>query len=190
MTEKKIKRSKIVVKSKIQLKYAAVVLISMLVTAVTVGADFYIRLYGFVGDFLKDLPGRNIEQLMTNMNQLMYAKIIVLLLIAIAISLYVSHKFAGPLVHLEKSIEKVSKGDLTHKIYFRSGDDIKYLADYFNYMTGRLKGFVANDRRVVNEVVQQLESIKSKVIDVEAKKEIEDISAKLGQVTESWKIDN
>jgi methyl-accepting chemotaxis protein len=183
--QEKIKRRKIIVK-KVQLKYAAVILIAMLVTAVTVGADFYVRLYGFIGDFLKDLPDRNVENLMSSMNQLMYAKIIVLIVIAVAISLYVSHKFAGPIVHLEKSIERIASGDLTHKIYLRSGDELKYLADYFNYMVGRFKSFVESDRKITNDVLVKLEEIKEKVIDTESKEKIESIQADLRKITENW----
>ncbi|MFC2091945.1 HAMP domain-containing protein [Elusimicrobiota bacterium] len=187
--DEKSKRSRIVVKTTLQLKYAAVVLVAMLVTVVTVGADFYIRLHGFIQDFLKDLPGYNVEELMTNMNQLMYAKIIVLLIIAIAISLYISHKFAGPIVHIEKSIEKVSTGDLTHKVYFRSGDELKHLAHYFNYMVGKMKQAVENDRKITHRVMGELEKLKDKVIDEEAKNRIGDMQTSLQKVTEYWKVD-
>lgn len=189
MIEEKSKRSRIVVKGTLQLKYAAVVLIAMLVTAVTVGADFYIRLHGFIKEFLKDLPEHNVELFMTNMNQLMYAKIIVLLIIAVAVSLYVSHKFAGPIVHIEKSIGKVANGDLTHKVYFRAGDELKNLADYFNFMINRFKGFVESDRKTTHEIMRKLEELKSKVVDIEAKEEIENMQTRLQNVTEHWKID-
>lgn len=186
MIKEKIKRRKIVVKM-VQIKYAAVILIAMLVTAVTVGADFYVRLYGFIGEFLKDLPDRNVENLMNSMNQLMYAKIVVLIVIAIAISLYVSHKFAGPIVHIEKSMEKIASGDLTHKIYFRAGDELKYLADYFNYMVSRFKSFVERDRQITQDVLVKLEEIKEKVIDADAKEEIDGIQEDLRRISENWK---
>ena len=51
--EEKSKRSKILVQRALQLKYALVVLLAMLATAVTVGADFYIRLHSFIKEFLK-----------------------------------------------------------------------------------------------------------------------------------------
>ncbi len=188
MIAEKMKRSRIIVKRTLQLKYAAVVLVAMLITAVTVGADFYIRLHGFIKDFLRDLPDRNIEQLMINMNQLMYAKIIVLLLIAIAISLYVSHKFAGPIFHIEKSIGKVAEGDLSQKIYFRSGDELKYLADYFNYMITKVKEWVRSDRAIVEETVKKLEEIKDKVVDTAAKEDINNLQQNLKKVGSHWKL--
>ncbi|MFH1415956.1 MAG: methyl-accepting chemotaxis protein [Elusimicrobiota bacterium] len=188
MDEEKSKRSQIVVKRTLQLKYAAVVLLAMLATALTVGADFYIRLHGFVKDFLGDLPDRSIEQLMMNMNQLMYAKLVVLILIATAISLYISHKFAGPIVHIEKSIGIVANGDLTHKVYFRSGDELKHLADYFNYMMGQIRIAVGDDRAAISEVTAKLDYLKSKVVDNDAKEELDGIIAKLKNVTGFWKM--
>jgi len=189
MNEEKSKRSKILVKRALQLKYALVVLLAMLATVVTVGADFYIRLHSFIKEFLKDLPEHSIDQLMMNMNQLMYAKIIVLLIIAVAISLYVSHKFAGPIVRIEKSIEQISRGDLTEKVYFRSGDELKHLAHYFNYMTGRLKTEVKKDRDAVKDALDRLEELKGRVVDTDAREEIDKIQENLREVTEYWKID-
>ena len=189
MITEKAKRKKILIKGTLQLKYAALVLVAMLVTAVTVGADFYIRLHGFMKEFLKDLPGRNIEQFMFNMNQLMYAKIIVLLLIAIAVSLYVSHKLAGPIFRIEESIGEVSKGDLTHRVYLRSKDELKYLASYFNYMVTTFKGWIESDRKTAQSVILDLEEIKNKVIDNESKEKIESMQERLKNITINWKID-
>ncbi len=188
MAKEKSKRKQIIVKRTLQLKYAATVLIAMLVTAVTVGADFYIRVYGLMKDFLKDLPAHNIEHLMMNMNQLMYAKIIVLLVIALVISVYVSHKFAGPIVNIEKNIAQVAEGDLSRKVYFRTGDDLKHLADYFNYMTGKIKGTVESDRKIIGEVMKKLEALKIEVAGSEMRDRIEGMQSRLQKVTEYWKV--
>lgn len=188
MPELQIKRNQILVMRTFQLKYAAVILIAMLITAVSVGADFYISLHGFIREYLKDLPDRSLEQLMVSMNQLLYAKIVVLILIAVAISLYVSHKFAGPVIHIEKSIEKVSKGDLTHKIYLRAGDELKDLANYFNYMTGRFKEIVKTDRSTINEALKQIEVIKNKIADISSKDELDKVRKHLAGVTSFWNI--
>ena len=91
---KRDKRQRIIVRKTLQFKYASVVFFAMLITAVTVGADFYYSFYGFVGEYLEEIPG--IDQLLSNMNQLLYAKIVVLLIIAVAASILVSHKFVGP----------------------------------------------------------------------------------------------
>ena len=109
-------------------------------------------------------------------------------MIAVAISLLVSHKFAGPIFKLEKSIKEIYNGNLTYKMYLRAGDELKSLSDYFNSMTDRFRQWVESDRRITREVINKLEEIKNKLDRNEIKEEIGGIQSKLEEVTKNWKI--
>ncbi|MFC2061863.1 HAMP domain-containing protein [Elusimicrobiota bacterium] len=181
-------REKIIIKKVIQLKYAVVVLLAMLITAVTVGADFYYSLHGFMKEYLEEIPA--FDQLMNNLNQLMYAKIVVLFIIAVAISLLVSHKFMGPIFKLEESIKKVSEGDLTYKMRLRAGDELKSVSEIFNFMLDRFRKWVELDKRITREVSGRLGIIKNKIEDNEIKEEIEELRNDLEKVAENWKTED
>lgn len=64
--------------------------------------------------------------------------IIILSLSMIVVTLFVSHKIAGPLFRLEKDINLIAEGDLTFKIHLRKGDQLRELSVDINQMTANL----------------------------------------------------
>ena len=182
----KFKRRQVIIKKSFQLKYAAIVFTAVLATAVTVGGDFYYSLNVFIKEYLGEFP--QIKELMESMNQMIYAKIIVLLVIAVAVSLLVSHKFAGPLFKLEKGLINLHKGDLTQKMYIRTGDELKNFSDYFNSIISNFSNWVKNDRSRADEAISKLEDIKNRTDKSDIKKEIEEIQNNLKEIAQNWKI--
>jgi len=60
--------------------------------------------------------------------------------IAIAVlSLFFSHKIAGPLYRFEKSLEAIGAGDLTHISRLRTGDQIQELVTTINVSASSMK---------------------------------------------------
>jgi methyl-accepting chemotaxis protein len=57
-----------------------------------------------------------------------------LLIVAFIHQIVMSHKFCGPLVNFVNSFKKISKGDLTRKIYLRRYDFLKDEAQQLNGM--------------------------------------------------------
>lgn len=89
---------------------------------------------------------------------LILSNLIVLLILLIAtvlVTMYVSHKIAGPLYGLGKSLESIGEGNLNLKIQFRKGDQLKELASQINQMTKNL-----NEK--VQELQKQAKSLKEK----------------------------
>ncbi len=65
---------------------------------------------------------------------------IVLISIATAfVVMYLSHRIAGPLFKIEKSINEIGSGDLTLKIKLRSADEITRTAERLNEMTENIR---------------------------------------------------
>ena len=65
--------------------------------------------------------------------------LIIALIVGVIVSLagmlvfmYLSHRIAGPLYRFEKSLEDISKGDLTHRIKLRSADQLTDLQESLN----------------------------------------------------------
>src|SRR3989304_2114947 len=55
------------------------------------------------------------------------------------ISVFFSHKIAGPIYRLEKTLDSVASGDLTVGAHLRTGDQLTVLADEVNAMVRPLK---------------------------------------------------
>lgn len=185
MSKKKFKRRQLIIKKAFQIKYAVIVFLAVTVTALAVGADFYLQIQTFIGGQLQQIPGG--ESYMQSMNQLMYGRILVLLVIAVVVSFIVSHKFAGPIYKLEKSMDKVKKGNLTYKMYLREGDEFTQLAELFNELVYEFRESVELDRRLAAEIKSELEKIEPS-LDKETKEKVEAIKEKADKLTGDWII--
>jgi len=92
------------------------------------------------------------------------------------ISVLISHKVAGPLFRLKKSLIQVTQGDLDVVIKLRKWDDLKDLAEHMNTLIEELRTFVItlrNHYALLSEYILELErEIETKVLTEEKGKEI------------------
>lgn len=89
---------------------------------------------------------------------------------AIIMTLFASHKIAGPLYHIGKDIDELASGDLNVRFKLRGGDEIKELACKLDSMAQSLKSKAA----AVNAALVLLEA-SSKDASPETKKSIQDL---------------
>lgn len=88
---------------------------------------------------------------------LIYINLITLGLITLAtivITLFVSHKIAGPLFRFEKELKEIEEGDLTKSIKLRKKDQAADLADSLNKMTAGLHEKVLDIRTMVEHLIE------------------------------------
>lgn len=86
-----------------------------------------------------------------------YTNLITLGLITLAtivVTLFVSHKIAGPLFRFEKDLKEIEKGDLTKSIKLRKKDQTTDLADSLNKMTAGLHEKVLDIRTGVENLIE------------------------------------
>lgn len=92
------------------------------------------------------------------------------------ISVFISHKIAGPLFRLKRSVDQVTQGDLSVVIKLRKWDDLKDLAEHINLLVEELRTFVIalrNDYDLLSDYIQQLEqNIENKALTEESGREI------------------
>jgi methyl-accepting chemotaxis protein len=70
--------------------------------------------------------------------------IVIISLSMIALTLFVSHKIAGPLFRLEKDINVIAEGNLNFTVKLRKGDQLRELSEDINHMTKCLNNKVAS----------------------------------------------
>jgi len=89
------------------------------------------------------------------------SSVVAIILISIAtffVVMYLSHRIAGPLFNIERSIKDIASGDLSGKIHLRAADEIQRLASSLNDMTDSLKSKILDVEKEANN----LEDEKSK----------------------------
>lgn len=77
-----------------------------------------------------------------------------------AISIFVTHKIAGPLYRLKKSLSLITQGNLDVKITLRKGDDLKDLAEHVNMLVDEL-------RMVVTALKTDYDLLSNYILDIE-----------------------
>src|SRR3989304_8805663 len=60
------------------------------------------------------------------------------------LSIFITHKIAGPLVRFERLAESISDGNMTIRVKLRKGDDLHELAEDFNQMADKLESLLIN----------------------------------------------
>ena len=78
-------------------------------------------------------------------------------LATVAVTLFTSHRIAGPLYHLERDVERIIEGDLTIKFGIRKNDELQALPAILNDMTGTLRNMISKMKRSVLEAEAMLE---------------------------------
>jgi len=95
------------------------------------------------------------------MPSVIYTNIIttgITLIIAILVTLLVSHKIAGPMFRFEKDLERVARGDLKFKFHLRDGDQLADVVSSLNLMVDNLNnslGIIKADTDKMAEVAEQ-----------------------------------
>ena len=86
-----------------------------------------------------------------------YTNLITLALISIAViavTLFVSHKIAGPMYRFENELKQVSQGNLTKHITLRQEDQMTDIGDELNVMIASLHDRVAEIQSHVDRLVE------------------------------------
>jgi methyl-accepting chemotaxis protein len=184
---RRFQRKTFLIKRRLQLKYAALVFAGVLFTAVIVGGDISWTMLRFIE--------RENPSLITNAMDVMRFTLVKMSLfmgIMSIVSLFVSHRLAGPVYRFEKSARAIASGDLTHRVCLRTGDELMELQDEINSMTASLQRLVQRDRVLADALAERLGALAGRLKSPgarpeEAAAEIEAVRGGLAGLTRGFK---
>ena len=113
-----------------------------------------------------------------------------------AVSIYITHKIAGPLYRLKKSLYMIKEGNLNVKVKLRKGDDLKDLAEHVNMLVDTFRTFVTTvtvDYDLLSDYISEIErDIKANVLTEESGrkiiKKVQDSRKNIETALEKFKI--
>lgn len=79
------------------------------------------------------------------------------------VTIFVSHRIAGPLHKLKLFFRKVAQGDLRDDLRFRKSDHFKDVAEEYNHMIHAMRGAFRQNSDAATHVMAELEAILVKV---------------------------
>ncbi len=183
--EARFQRKTVLVKRALQLKYIGMVFLSVLVASMIVGGDVY---YSLMRVMLTECP--SVTDRVVQFNTVLLVKIALYLGLMLLISLYVSHRFAGPIYRFEKSCQSLSTGDLTHRVALRTGDELMELQEEFNGMAAALQALLQKDRNLVQRLSEKLDEIAKRLPEGagSARDDLKAFKLELDHLTKSFKV--
>lgn len=136
------------------LRYSTTVKEEMLYVAVSIGNDGKISGVLRTSLFLKE-----INTLFSSLKVTMIKTAAIIVIILLLGTLIFSRNLSKPLKELSAASRKVAQGDFNTKVYLKNKDEIKELADSFNYMTDQINTLFAQ----LSHQKEELNSIISSV---------------------------
>jgi len=181
----KFQRRTVLIKRALQLKYIGMVFVSVLLASLIVGGDIYYTMARMV---LAENP--SMTPAVAQFNWIIMVKLLLYLGLMLMISLYVSHRFAGPIYRFEKSAQIVASGDLTHRVSLRTGDELLELQEEFNGMVASLQAMVQKDRNLAAHLAERLSVAMQKLPESSsgAVDELKSLKMELDHLTQSFKV--
>jgi methyl-accepting chemotaxis protein len=165
-----------------------IIISTMLLVAFGVGWIIYHTSWSQIAN-TPDLTLDKLSDIFDSVNMLLTRWIVVFVFVIAILSIFVSHKIAGPVYRLEETTRTIASGDLTQKIHLRHGDELKDLQDAFNTMSDSLAKMVAKDREVIAKLItagnQLRESVQKKNLDP---KQLESVADELHNIIEELKL--
>lgn len=162
----KFKRKRFFIDKQLQTKYVILTLLLLLIYTVILTAvlisPYVIPLS--VGTPLSS-AGPTPQQaeaarMLLTMHQNIWPILGALILAMSALSIFVTHKIAGPVYRFKKVLAEVAAGNLDITVKLRDKDDLQDLAGDFNLLIAELQSFVAtlrNDHATLSLCIDELE---------------------------------
>jgi len=137
----KDRRRKMWVDRKIQMRYMRTIVTLLVFFAVALGISNYV-IAGFVlrVSQLGQYAEARFYQVYNRIVYLIILEVVVFIIISAVISIFTSHRFAGPVSRIREAMKEVKSGNLSYRIRVRKGDDLTDVVDEFNQMLDGLHG--------------------------------------------------
>ena len=185
--QQKYQRRTVLVKRSLQLKYTAIIVASAVIITLVGSSDTFYMMYRIT---LTDNP--SLAPLVHQAQSMLLVKMILFLGIVFLISLFVTHRFAGPIYRFERSAQTVASGDLTHRVSLRTGDELLELQDEFNRMVSNLQSKVQKDRALIAHLSSRLGAALKNLPDEDGsgklREDLKSLRAELDHITAGFKV--
>ncbi|MDD5448969.1 MAG: methyl-accepting chemotaxis protein [Candidatus Omnitrophica bacterium] len=179
---KRIRRRQYLIKTRFQLKYTGIIILFMFAVAWAAGYTVYYTGWLLMGEKLANVyPQGRLIAIMRTINATLLLRVLLIAPFIALLSVFLSHKVAGPLYRIERFIKQVASGDLSAKLKLRRGDDLKDVAEAINQMTDDLKNRVNRLKAITNTAGLEIGRLKTRIgesnpdINI-VKKEIEELA--------------
>jgi methyl-accepting chemotaxis protein len=172
-----------------QSKFAGTILLLAFLVAVITACNIYVLGSFFVSTKTTLVEARGVTSIMQHFFTEFWPRLLLLIFVNVIIifivSVMYSHQTAGPAYKLEKSIQRITEGDLTFEVSLRRNDNLKELAAALNDLLKKFRTTLAKAKTLSVDLSVKLEGLEE-----DAKfKQLAKEAAELTQLIDEFKIE-
>jgi methyl-accepting chemotaxis protein len=148
-----------------QSKFAGTILLLAFLVAVITACNIYVLGTYFVSTSTTLVEARSLTATLQHFVTEFWPRLMVLVfvnvIIVFIVSVMYSHQTAGPAYKLEKSIKRITEGDLTFEVSLRRNDNLKELATALNELLKKFRVTLAKAKTLSDDIAIKLDSLES-----------------------------
>jgi len=181
----KIRRRTYIVGGSYQIKHIVFILaVTLGFTLVSVLITYYAVYNVFIKALEQIYSQPYIQEILHILHINIAVKIALLIPVVIVIGIFLSHRVAGPLYRIGKSLDDMAQGDYSFIVRLRKRDEFKNLAAKLNNVIDSVKYFVGRERLFVKYMESYIKNLKTVV---PLTPETIDLLKKMEEMTEQMK---
>lgn len=148
-----------------QSRFAGTILLLAFLVAVITACNIYVLGSYFVSTSRTMVEARSLTSTLQDFVADYWPRLLVLIfvnvIIVFIVSVMYSHQTAGPAYKLEKSIKRISEGDLTFEVSLRRNDNLKELAAALNELLKKFRTTLAKAKCLSDDIAIKLDSLEN-----------------------------
>ena len=189
--KKKYKRRRYFIDPGIQGEYVTIVLIASITAVLITGGTIYFSIWASILDTFSQPNSIIIPQLhpvFRATNKILLSRLLIAFGLLILLSIFASHRIAGPLYHIHKEVERVLDGDLSDNIHLRKHDAkrIVIFSATVNRFIHLLKDRIIEERKIAREISSLSEKVEKTPSLV--KEELKKVASEIKRNTERFHL--
>ena len=156
-----LRRRQYIIKKGLQFRYIGLVFGLAFIASLVTGWTVFATGWHFLGEKLASVyPQGRLIYILRATNLALVRNLLLISPLIFILGLLFSHKIAGPVYRIEKTLGDICKGNLGLKIRLREGDELVDLAYMINNLVEAFNKSIIFDKGVVVKIEKDLEEIK------------------------------
>ncbi len=136
MERKKVVRKRYLLKKGVQLRFMMVIIVAMVLIALVTSLSIY---YAVMQTLVTQFHGENLALIKHAITYKLLMRSLLLIFAIAIISVFISHRMAGPVYKFEQTIRALSQGKEVEEIKLRKRDEFYGLATAINALINSMK---------------------------------------------------
>ncbi|MFH1782997.1 MAG: HAMP domain-containing protein [Candidatus Omnitrophota bacterium] len=155
------RRRKYIVKKGLQFRYIGLIFALLIFVFAVAGATVFATGWMLFIEKLSNVyPQGRLLVILQNINIALIRNVLIVSPIVFLLGVLFSHKIAGPVLRIEKSMTNIGAGDLAQRINLRTGDELWDLAYIINEAVEKIDNEIKKDKETVAGLQKKMTEIK------------------------------